>query len=197
MSQTRVSHPLLSEDAFAEYIPPVKSQESAERALKRLYPIKYELVLMSSEIKPEKGKLYLSKIATGFEYSVLDAKETLVKGIITEAELGQKIKEPLLDELKPLLGNILEIIAKRDHLECQTILSDYVKNTEIKPAENEKQEQKIEREQQQKMLEKKQAAFKAQFFELMDVYTRWGKKYNLENAVRAIEGLRNSIFAPM
>lgn len=77
---------------------------------------KYDLCLMTDEIKPEHGKLYVKKSKKGLEYTVLDPSNTVVTGIITEAKLpGLKDKEPSVVGLEPLLPDILAITSGRRH----------------------------------------------------------------------------------
>jgi retinol-binding protein 3 len=95
----------------------------------RIRDTTYELALLTDEIKPEKGKLYVRYENDVIKYKIINPGEKVVKGKIEKAEIETNLKvilpphvwdklQPLnqdnLKELSPCLPKILDFISRKD-----------------------------------------------------------------------------------
>lgn len=79
-------------------------------------PFKYNLALMTSKVRPQKGFFYVRMLDKGLEYTVIDPNGKLVTDIIKREELKTNLgPDCTLKDLEPLMPEILGITAKKKH----------------------------------------------------------------------------------
>lgn len=76
----------------------------------------YEPHLMTNNLNPERGKIYLLKKKTSLEYTVIDPDGKKITDTINKKQLGKQIPKKLtIDSLRKLLPKILKITSSRRH----------------------------------------------------------------------------------